>query len=157
MLVIHGIWAYGALQVWAEDSGLPAQAPPRAGRPSRAPRPHPFAAPPDVLAEVLADALTDAPSGAGTGDLPRKAVDDEITLRLPSAFSVLFALVALALLLLLLAFAQASAAGVPSTGLLKTAGYVVLVFAALGVYLFYDAAQAGTGGKRVPLGNPLIH
>ena len=45
----------------------------------------------------------------------------------------------------------------PSTGLLKTAGYVVLVFAALGVYLFYDAAQAGTGGKRVPLGNPLIH
>jgi SNF2 family DNA or RNA helicase len=85
MLVIHGIWAYGALQVWAEDSGLPAQAPPRGGRPSRAPRPHPFAAPPDVLAEVLADALTDAPSGAGTGDLPRKAVDDEITLRLPSA------------------------------------------------------------------------
>jgi hypothetical protein len=45
---------------------------------------------------------------------------------------------------------------VPSTGLLKTAGYVVLVFAAVGVYLFYDAAQAGTGGKRVPLGNPLI-
>ncbi|HEX4289908.1 MAG TPA: SNF2 helicase-associated domain-containing protein, partial [Trebonia sp.] len=84
MLVIHGIWAYGALQVWAEDSGLPAQAPPRGGRPSRAPRPHPFAAPPDVLAEALADALTDAPSGPGTGDLPRKAVDDEITLRLPS-------------------------------------------------------------------------
>jgi len=24
------------------------------------------------------------------------------------------------------------------------------------VYLFYDAAQAGTGGKRVPLGNPLV-
>ena len=44
MLVIHGIWAYGALQVWAEDSALPAQAPPRRGRPSRAPRPHPFAA-----------------------------------------------------------------------------------------------------------------
>jgi SNF2 family DNA or RNA helicase len=37
-----------------------------------------------VLAEVLADALTDAPAGAGTGDLPRQAVDDEITLRLPS-------------------------------------------------------------------------
>src|SRR5450756_1607478 len=44
LLVIHGIWAYGALQVWAEDSVLPAQAPPRPGRPSRAPRPHPFAA-----------------------------------------------------------------------------------------------------------------
>ena len=76
MLVIHGIWAYGALQVWAEDSVLPAQAPPRAGRPSRAPRPHPFAAPPGELADSLAD--------AGVGDLARKAVDDEFTLRLPS-------------------------------------------------------------------------
>src|SRR6266702_3816723 len=46
------------------------------------------------------------------------------TLRLPSAFSVLFALVSLALLLLLLAFAEASPLGVPSTGLLKTGGYV---------------------------------
>ena len=72
------------------------------------------------------------------------------TLRLPSAFTAVFALVDLALLLLLLAFAEASPLGVPSTGLLKTAGYVVLVFAAVGVYLFYDAAQAGTGGKRVP-------
>jgi hypothetical protein len=78
------------------------------------------------------------------------------TLRLPAAFTAVFALVSLALLLLLLAFANASPLGVPSTGLLKTAGYVVLVFAAVGVYLFYDAAQAGTGGKRVPLGNPLV-
>src|SRR6266480_334422 len=78
------------------------------------------------------------------------------TLRLPAAFTAVFALVSLALLLLLLAFAEASPLGVPSTGLLKTAGYVVLVFAALGMYLFYDAAQAGTGGKRVPLGNPLV-
>ncbi|HET6191442.1 MAG TPA: SNF2-related protein [Trebonia sp.] len=76
MLVIHGIWAYGALQLWAEDSVLPAQAPPRLGRPSRAPRPHPFAAPPGELADSLAD--------AGVGDLARKAVDDELTLRLPS-------------------------------------------------------------------------
>ena len=79
------------------------------------------------------------------------------TLRLPAAFSVLFALVSLALLLLLLAFAEASPLGVPSTGLLKTAGYVVLVFAALGVYLFFGAASAGTGGKSMPLGKPLLH
>ena len=79
------------------------------------------------------------------------------TLRLPSAFTALFALVCLALLLLLLAFANASPLGVPSTGLLKTAGYVVLIFAAVGVYLFYDAAQAGTGGKRVSLGRAVIH
>jgi SNF2 family DNA or RNA helicase len=84
MLVVHGIWAYGALQVWAEDSGLPAAAPPRAGRPSRAPRPHPFAAAPGVLADALAEALAGTPAPAGTADLPRKAVDDEITLRLPA-------------------------------------------------------------------------
>jgi hypothetical protein len=80
MLVIHAIWAYGAAQIWAEDSGRPQQAPPRSGRPSRAPRPHPFAAPPDVLADALAAVLT----GTGAADLPRKAVDDESTLRLPS-------------------------------------------------------------------------
>ncbi len=79
------------------------------------------------------------------------------TLRLPSAFSVLFGLIALALLLLLLAFAEASAAGVASSGLLKTGGYVVLIFAALGVYLFFSAASAGTGGKPLPLGTPLLH
>jgi succinate-acetate transporter protein len=79
------------------------------------------------------------------------------TLRLPSAFSVLFGLIALALLLLLLAFAEASAAGVPSSGLLKTGGYVVLIFAALGVYLFFSAASAGTGGKPLPLGTPFMH
>ncbi len=32
MLVIHGLWAYGAVYLWAEDSALPATAPPRPGR-----------------------------------------------------------------------------------------------------------------------------
>jgi SNF2 family DNA or RNA helicase len=80
MLVIHGIWVYDALQVWAEDATLPAQAPPRTGRPSKAPRPHPFAAPPGEVADALADAL----AATGSGDLARKAVDDELMLRLPS-------------------------------------------------------------------------
>jgi succinate-acetate transporter protein len=79
------------------------------------------------------------------------------TLRLPSAFTAVFALVDLALLLLLLGYEQTSAAGVPSSGLIKTGGYVVLVFAALGVYLFVSASQAGTGGKPLPLGRPLMH
>ena len=79
------------------------------------------------------------------------------TLRLPSAFTAVFVLVDLALLLLLLAFAEASPLGVPSTGLLKAGGWVVLVFAALGVYLFAGAAAAGTGGKPLPLGRPLMH
>ena len=78
------------------------------------------------------------------------------TLRLPSAFTAVFALVDLALLMLLLAFEETSAAGVPSSGLLKVGGYVVLVFAAVGVYLFFSASAAGTGGKPLPLGSPLM-
>jgi SNF2 family DNA or RNA helicase len=78
VLVVHGIWAYGAVQLWAEDPALPAQAPPRAGRPSRSPRRHPFA----VGAAELADAL--AALRAPAADLARKAVDDELTLRLPT-------------------------------------------------------------------------
>src|SRR6516164_8413346 len=76
------------------------------------------------------------------------------TLRLPVAFTAVFVLVDLALLLLYLAFVQTSPAGVPSTGLLKAAGYVVLAFAALGVYVFFDAASVATGGKALPLGKP---
>jgi len=79
------------------------------------------------------------------------------TLRLPSAFSILFALVDLALLLLLLGYANASAAGVPSSGLIKTAGYVILIFAAEGIYLFAGAASVGTGGNPLPLGKPFLH
>ena len=79
------------------------------------------------------------------------------TLRLPVAFTAVFVLVDLALLLLYIAFANASPLGVPSSGLLKTAGYVVLVFAAIGVYLFFDAASVATGGKALPLGRPLLH
>ncbi len=79
------------------------------------------------------------------------------TLRLPVAFTAVFVLVDLALLLLYIAFANASPLGVPSSGLIKAAGYVVLVFAAIGVYLFFDAASAATGGKALPLGKPLLH
>jgi uncharacterized protein len=79
------------------------------------------------------------------------------TLRLPVAFTAVFVLVDLALLLLYIAFANASPLGVPSSGLVKTAGYVVLVFAAIGVYLFFDAASVATGGKALPLGKPLLH
>jgi uncharacterized protein len=78
------------------------------------------------------------------------------TLRLPVAFTALFALVDLALLLLLLAWEETSPLGVPSSGLLKTGGYVVLIFAALGVYLFFGASSAGTGGKGLALGKPLM-
>ncbi len=84
MLVIHGIWAYGALSLWAEDSESPAGVPPatgrpgRPGRPSRAPRPHPFASGLDALADVVAELAGQA------ADLARKAIEDELTLRLPA-------------------------------------------------------------------------
>jgi SNF2 family DNA or RNA helicase len=70
--VFHGVWAYGALHVWAEDSGLPETAPPRRGRPSRAPRPHPFAAPAAAIGDALAE-------------IARKSVEDELTFRLPTS------------------------------------------------------------------------
>ncbi len=72
------------------------------------------------------------------------------TLRLPSAFTAVFALVDLALVLLLIATSNGSA------GLVKFAGYVVLVFAAVGVYLFFDAASQATGGRALPLGGPVL-
>ena len=73
------------------------------------------------------------------------------TLRLPVAYTAVFALVDLALLLVFLGVNESS------TGLLKTAGYVALVFAAIGVYLYFNTATVATGGKAVPLGRPLLH
>src|ERR1039457_4897654 len=79
MLVIHGIWANRALCLWAEDSCRPDRVQAAAGRrPSRAPRPHPFASDPDTLAEVLAALPEPFPA------LARKAVEDELPLYLPA-------------------------------------------------------------------------
>jgi uncharacterized protein len=72
------------------------------------------------------------------------------TLRLPAAFTGVFALVALALLLVFLGVNQSS------SSLLKAGGYVVLVFAALGVYLYAGTASQATGGGALPLGRPLL-
>jgi succinate-acetate transporter protein len=72
------------------------------------------------------------------------------TLRLPVAYTALFALVDLALLLVFLGVNETS------TGLLKAAGYVVFVFAALGVYLYASNASTATGGPALPLGKPTI-
>jgi hypothetical protein len=79
MLAIHGIWAYGALSLWAEDADSPATAPPRPGRPSRAPRPHPFAAAADVIAGAIAELAEPA------AELALKAIEDELTLWLPTS------------------------------------------------------------------------
>ena len=72
------------------------------------------------------------------------------TLRLPLAFTVVFFLVDLALLLVFLGVNETS------TGLLKAAGYVVFLFAAIGVYLYASTASVATGGRPFPLGRPLV-
>jgi succinate-acetate transporter protein len=74
------------------------------------------------------------------------------TLRLPMAFTLVFVLVDLALILLFAGFNAIPT----STGLLKAAGWVILVFAAVGVYLYYDTVNQATGGKSLPLGRPTL-
>src|SRR6266542_2672291 len=71
---IYVICRSGALFLWAEDADGPATAPSRPGRPSRAPRAHPFAATADAVAEAVAEHAGPA------ADLVVKAVDDELTL-----------------------------------------------------------------------------
>ncbi|MEV8614097.1 GPR1/FUN34/YaaH family transporter [Amycolatopsis sp. NPDC051373] len=72
------------------------------------------------------------------------------TLRLPVAYTVLFVLIEVALVLVLVGTLQGSA------GILQVGGYVVLVFAAVGVYLFFSSASTATGGSALPLGPPIM-
>ena len=84
MRVIHGIWAHGALCLWAEDPDLPPVAPSVSGfapHDVRLPRPHPFACQAAELVDLLA--AWSGPRHA-VGDAVRKAVHDELTLQLPS-------------------------------------------------------------------------
>jgi succinate-acetate transporter protein len=75
------------------------------------------------------------------------------TLRLPLAFTGVFVLVDVALVLLFAGFNAIPT----STGLLKAAGWVILVFAAIGVYLYADCVSQATGGGSFPLGKPALH
>jgi uncharacterized protein len=71
------------------------------------------------------------------------------TIRLPVAYTLVIALVVAALVLRTFGVLDAN------TSLDKAAGYVVFVFAALGIYLFLNAADTATGGHGYPLGPPL--
>jgi succinate-acetate transporter protein len=73
------------------------------------------------------------------------------TLRLPLAFTAVFAFIDLALLLVLLGTINAN------TNLVKAGGYVVFVFAAIGAYLYFGVLSVATGGKPLPLGKPVLH
>jgi succinate-acetate transporter protein len=72
------------------------------------------------------------------------------SVRLPLAFTLVFALVVVALVLLIFATANGDAT------LTKAAGYVALGFAALGLYLFLATASLATGGGGYPLGRPIV-
>lgn len=71
------------------------------------------------------------------------------TLRLPLAFTVLMGLVAVALALVTIATFNTQ----PTIA--KLGGWVVLTFAAVGVYLFMSAGSTALGGKGYPLGRAL--
>jgi len=72
------------------------------------------------------------------------------SVRLPLAYTAVFALVVLALVLLVFATLNHDAT------LTKAAGYVVLAFASLGLYLFLSTAAVSSGGSGYPLGPPLV-
>ncbi|GAB3368614.1 GPR1/FUN34/YaaH family transporter [Amycolatopsis echigonensis] len=72
------------------------------------------------------------------------------SLRLPAAFTLLFALIDLALALVLFGTVNGSAS------LTTVGGYVVFAFTAVGVYLFLGAMSAATGGRSLPLGRPVL-
>ena len=59
MRVIHGVWAHGALCLWAEDPDLPpapgAELAGTAPSGVQLPRPHPFACQAAELADMLAE------------------------------------------------------------------------------------------------------
>jgi uncharacterized protein len=74
------------------------------------------------------------------------------TLRLPAAYTAVFLLVDVALILLFAGYNAIPA----SRGLLQAAGWVILVFAAVGVYLYYDCVSQATGGGALPLGKPTL-
>lgn len=72
------------------------------------------------------------------------------SLRLPSAFTLTFALIDVALILVLASTVNRS------PGLAKAGGIVVFAFAAVGAYVFAGSLSAATGGKPFPLGRPVI-
>lgn len=72
------------------------------------------------------------------------------TLRLALAFSVLFFLVDVALIFVLVSVANTS------VNWQKAGGAVVLLFATVGIFIFFGTASVATGGKALPLGRPLL-
>lgn len=71
------------------------------------------------------------------------------SLRLPSAFTAVFALITLALLVLLIGALSGDAIYA------KIAGVIVFIFAAIGAYLFANSLSLATGGPAMNIGKPV--
>ena len=71
------------------------------------------------------------------------------SVRLPSSYTITFALIVLALVVLIFANENAS------TGLTTLAGWIVFAFAAAGAYIWLTVADTSLGGRGYPLGRPL--
>lgn len=72
------------------------------------------------------------------------------SVRLPSAYTAIIALVDVALILVLIGVIQVE------TNLLKAGGATAFLFATIGVYAFLSVASKATGGKALPLGRPVL-
>lgn len=72
------------------------------------------------------------------------------TLRLPLVFTILLGLVDVALAILLVATMQ------DSTPLTRLAGWVVMAFVAVAIYMYLDLMSQEQGGKPYPTGKPLV-
>jgi uncharacterized protein len=72
------------------------------------------------------------------------------TLRLPLAFTAVFALVTVALVLVYIGIDGGN------TDVLKAGGAVILLFAAIGVYLYMSTVSIATGGRAYELGKPIL-
>jgi len=72
------------------------------------------------------------------------------TLRLALAFTAVLLLVDVALICVLVGVASLSA------NWLKAGGAIALLFATIGVYIFFGTASVATGGKAMPLGRPIL-
>lgn len=72
------------------------------------------------------------------------------SVRLPSGFTLVFALVVAALALLIVGTLA------ETTFPVRLAGAVSLVFAGVGLYLFLAAASAASGGRSYAIGRPLV-
>jgi len=74
VIVVHACWSPNGLRLWGESSYGLAMTPRRRGRPSRKPRPHPFASEPWPFREAL----------ARVGGIDKRASTADFTLHLPS-------------------------------------------------------------------------